>query len=293
MLISEAFSLYRSDYIVMMNQSKKTEESYASTCKLLVRFFGDVSISDMTFEDVREFRAHIATWQSPDTVRGYVVCLRSVLKFLRKRKFTVLDYEEIPVARREKRMITYLTEFEVEEFIAEVAKPRRGYNKVNRIRNIAIVKTLYATGLRNSELCALNRNSIKNRTFTVVGKSKEPRICFINQEAEDAIKEYLALRTDRDPALFVSEQTSKRIRPETIRRVFQFTCERSRFNNIHPHTIRHSYATKLLEKKVDLRYIGDLMGHVSLDTTKVYTHYSNPRLKEVYDNAHANVLTNT
>jgi site-specific recombinase XerD len=283
--ISGSFELYRTDYIVMTNRSPKTEESYRGTCKLLLRRFGDVPLDTLSFEAVRDWRNWLCTWQSNDTVRGNIICLRMVLKFMGKRGFPVMNYDEIPVAKREKRIIKYLNHDEMEAFIQEVGKPRRGYTIENKLRNVAIVRLLYATGLRNSELVALNRDSIKNRTFTVIGKSRDPRIGFIDASAELAIKQYLDTRLDKEKALFVSPQTGKRMTSDTLRKIFQNICERSEFDGVHPHTIRHSFATRLLEKRVDLRYVGDLMGHVDLNTTRLYTHYSNPKLMEIYNNA--------
>lgn len=128
----------------------------------------------------------------------------------------------------------FLTSTEAEEFIAVIAQKRRGYAEINRLRNIAIARVLYCSGLRVGELCRLNRNSIKDRQFTIVGKSKMPRICFINQAAEEAIEKYLKARTDKNPALFISNETENRITPGTIRRVLQNACERSDFEGAHP-----------------------------------------------------------
>lgn len=223
----------------------------------------------------------------PDSVRNNIVCLRMVLKFLSIKGIPVLNYNEIPVAKREKRTISYLTYDEVEEFIAEAIRPRRGYLIENRLRNEAIIRLLYATGLRNAELCSLNRDSIKNRTFTVIGKSKTERIGFIDPATDAIIKSYLNSRDDGNRALFISHQTGQRLKPCNIRVIFQNICQNSHFQGIHPHTIRHSYATKLLERRVDFRYIADLMGHADMNTTRMYSHYSNPGLKEIYDKAHA------
>jgi integrase/recombinase XerD len=283
--ISDSFELYRTDYIVMTNRSPKTEESYRGTCKLLIRRFGDVPLDALTFEAIRDWRNWLSTWQSNDTVRGNIICIRMVLKYMAKRGYKVLNYDEIPVAKREKRVIKYLDHLEMEAFIEEMGRPCRGYTLENRLRNVAIVRLLYATGLRNSELVALNRDSIKNRTFTVIGKSRDPRIGFIDSLAEAAIERYLATRNDKEKALFVSPQTGKRLTSDTLRKIFANICERSEFDGIHPHTIRHSFATRLLERRVDLRYVGDLMGHVDLNTTRIYTHYTNPKLQEIYNNA--------
>lgn len=286
LLISEAFCLYRTDYITMRNLSAKTEEGYEGACKLLVRYFTDIDFTALTFADVRNWRNWLFTWQKPDTVRNNIICLRMVLKFCAIRGYTVLNYNEIPVAKREKRTITYLTQEEVEDFIQEVGRKIRGYSRENRMRNVAIVTLLYATGLRNSELCSLNRDSIKNRSFTMIGKSRSERIGFIDEHTEQILNEYLSLRKDHNKALFITHQTGKRMTPGNLRNVFTAVCERSAFEGIHPHTIRHSYATKLLEKRVDLLYIGDLMGHASLDTTRMYAHYANPALREIYERAH-------
>lgn len=285
--ISAAFYRYRSDFILMKNQSLKTMEAYDNTRLLLVRKFGEKDICTLSFEDARKWHEWLSGWQEPDTVRGNIICLRNVLKFLKSKGLQVMNYEDIPVQKRAKRSIQYLTEEQVKEFITEVGTPFRGYSALNRKRNVAIVKFLYATGVRNSELCALNRDSIKDRTFTVVGKSKEPRIVFLDEETNQTLNEYLALRTDNNNALFISHHTGQRLSSPQLRNVFMVVCARSKkFRKVHPHTIRHSYATKLLNHKVDLRYIGALMGHQDLNTTKMYTHYANPQLKEIYDKAH-------
>ena len=137
------------------------------------------------------------------------------------------------------------------------------------------------------EMSKLNKNSIKNRQMTIVGKSLEPRLCFINRDTELAIYEYLSARNDIEPALFISNQNGKRITESNIQRIFQRVCENSngKFEKVHPHTLRHCFATSMLDRGVAIVYIQDFMGHQSLDTTKIYTHYSNNKLREVYEKA--------
>lgn len=284
--IADAFELYRIDFISFKGQSKKTEESYTVASRLLLRMYGNLNVSELTFAHVRDWKNWLGGWQKPDTTRNNIVCLRVVLKFLRARGFNALDPDLIPVPKREARQVTYLTEEEFEEFILEVGRPIRGYSIQNRLRNVAVVKLLYDTGLRNSELCSLNRNSIKNRTFSVIGKGGKVRIGFVSEDASRAIEEYLASRTDTDKALFVSEQTGKRMTPDTLRKIFKNVCARSGFEDIHPHTIRHSFATKLLRHRVDIRHIKDFMGHESLATTQIYTHVTDEDLKAIYDRVH-------
>lgn len=283
MRISEAFEYYRRAEIIAGGLSSKTAESYFYASKLAIGYFGNVEMGCIEAEDVRGFYEHLLGWQKPDTARGNIVCLRAVIKLLRRKNEPVMDPEDIKVPKREKRLIAYLTEPEVREFIAEIGRRKRGYSETNRLRNIAMAELLFSSGIRVGELCRLNRNSIRNRQFVVVEKSKMPRPCFINERTEKAIAAYLERRRDVNTALFLSHQTGKRIAPGTVRRVFQNACKSSDFDGIHPHTFRHSFGTYMLAKEVDLRYIGDMMGHESLDTTKIYTHYTNPQLKRIYD----------
>jgi len=285
MKISEAFEFYRRAEIVAGGLASKTAESYFYASKLAIGYFGDIEMRRIRAEDVRDYYEHLLGWQKPDTARGNIVCLRAVVKLLHRKKEPVMDPEDIKVPKREKRLIQYLTEPEVRAFVREVGRKQRGYSEINRLRNIAITEVLFSSGIRVGELCRLNRNSIRNRQFVVAGKSKLPRPCFINAQAEQAITDYLARRRDAEPALFLSNQSGRRIAPGTVRRIFQRTCQHSNFVGVHPHTLRHSFATYMLSQGVDLRFIGEMMGHESLDTTKIYTHYTNPQLKKIYDEA--------
>ncbi len=284
--ITEGYGLYIRDFIAFKGQSAKTQEAYTYAGRELVRRFGEIDICSLTFDDVRDWKLWLDKGRSPNTVRNYIVCLRVVLKFLRQRGYEVMNPDDIPVPKREIKQVEYLTEIEMENLFNEVKRKTRGYSNLARTRNLAIMKTLYATGLRNSELCSLDRNTIKENTFTVIGKGNKPRICFIDDESLDCVKDYLSLRDDKNPALFLT-LGGKRMKPGDVRRMFEIIRNRSSdFDFIHPHTIRHSYATKMLNRRVDIRYIKEFMGHANLDTTNLYTHVTNPDLKEIYLNAH-------
>lgn len=283
----EIFDSFLYDEIISIGYSRKTEERYIVFSRLITKFFGNIEISRLDEKKVREWREYLAKYQSPDTVRGYVICLRKFIRYCERRFDIEISAENIKVPRREKRKIDILTNEEVIEFINAISEKRRGYSEVNRLRNIAIAKLIYCSGLRVGEVCKLNKNSIKNRQMTIVGKSLEPRLCFINRDTELAIHEYLNARNDIEPALFISNQNGKRITESNIQRIFQRVCENSngKFEKVHPHTLRHCFATSMLDRGVDIVYIQDFMGHQSLDTTKIYTHYSNNKLREVYEKA--------
>lgn len=280
--ISEAFDYYREAEIIAGGLSPKTYDNYVMSEKWAIDFFGDIMIDKITSENVRAFYLYLSGWQRPNTVRGELISLRAVLNFCGKKGYQIMDTDEIKIPKRQKIPIDYLEPDEVEMFIDAVAEKRRGYSKYNRARNVAIVKLFWVSGIRVSELCAMNRDSIKNRCFVVIGKSKNPRVCFITEEVEKLIQQYLDLRTDSNPALFVTK-TDKRMTPHEVRDVFRMACSRSDFEHVRPHVIRRSFATNLLNKGVDIRYIAELLGHESLETTRAYTHVSNQKLQKIYD----------
>ena len=290
--ISDCFSDFLRDEVILCDRSSKTIERYQCFCRLLINFLGNKPIDSVSLEDTRKWREMLYSYQKPDTVRGYIVCLKCFFKYCqRKGRQLLFDTEDIKIPKREKRILDIPTEDEVEEFISILAMKRRGYCNANRLRNVAIGRLIFSSGIRVSEACSLNRNSIKNRQFTIIGKSRDSRICFIDSQTEKCIADYLNIRTDNNPALFISYQTEKRMTPGNVRNAFEAACARSdgQFVGVRPHALRHSFATKMLNKHVDLRYIGDLMGHADLNTTKVYTHYTNPQLRAIYDRAHGEI----
>lgn len=287
MKIDELAEEFIFDEIFSKGLSIKTEERHRVFFKLLISEIGD-DLVNISHNNLRKFREKLAVGRSADTVRGYIICLRKFLEWAIKTKKISIDPNiKINIPKREKRLLELPSNKELDDFYLELKNPRRGYSQVNRLRNVAIFHLILSSGLRNSEICGLNRNSIKNRQMTIIGKSKNPRLCFINEKTEIAISEYLNFRKDSDKALFVSNQNGKRITPQNLQRIFANACEKCKKLNtkITPHTLRHCFATNLLEKQVELCYIADLMGHESLDTTKIYTHYSNEKLRQVYEKA--------
>ena len=148
---------------------------------------------------------------------------------------------------------------------------------------------MYASGIRAAELRSLNRHDIKpDGTFTVVGKGSKARLCFFYQRTRDAIDVYLAARTDSHKALFLSHQSGKRLSKTGLQVIF------ARANRIaglpiplHPHVLRHSFATNLLRNNANLRYTQVFLGHSSITTTQMYSHVTDPDLKAIYEQHHS------
>jgi site-specific recombinase XerD len=154
-------------------------------------------------------------------------------------------------------------------------------------RDLAVLELLYAAGLRVSELCGLDRDDIdlRGRTVTVVGKGGKQRRVPVHDAAADALRAWFDDGRDEmvgpPEAAFVNRRGS-RLGPRDVRRIL----DRRAASPTHPHALRHTYATHLLDGGADLRVVQELLGHSSLATTQVYTHVSKERLRSVYGDTH-------
>lgn len=274
MLISEAFEKYRQDVIVFANQSKKTEENHLVCLKALLIFFGDIQIELITFQMVRLWKLELEKGRSAETVRNYIIKLRNVLKYLERQGVPVLNYESIPVPKRTDKVPVFLDKTQVTTLI----------NNTDRIKNKAIVSLLYASGIRVSECCSLDRGQIKDRSFTVVGKGGKARLCFIDERTDTLLRLYLGSRKDNLTPLFLTD-SGNRITPSAIQDTFKTIRKRTGID-CHPHTLRHSFATNLLQTNTNLYHVSRLLGHAQLTTTQQYLHAVDYDLQRVYQEHH-------
>ena len=157
------------------------------------------------------------------------------------------------------------------------------------VRDVAIVELLYGGGLRVGELCGLDVDALdgSSGSLRVMGKGSKERIVPLHDLACDAVERYLAVResllNEQSPsaALFVNRR-GNRLGPRDVSRILN----RRSLRPTHPHALRHTYATHLLDGGADLRVVQELLGHASLATTQIYTHVSKERLQQVYDRTH-------
>lgn len=157
-------------------------------------------------------------------------------------------------------------------------------------RDHAMLELFYSSGLRLAELASLNLGDIQTQRVRVIGKGNKPRQVPVGRKAAQAIKDWLGIRstfTSPDqPALFVSQKGARLGHRAIQKRLDLVARERGLPEHLHPHRLRHSFATHLLESSHDLRAIQELLGHAQLSTTQVYTQLDWQQLAESYDQAH-------
>jgi integrase/recombinase XerD len=225
---------------------------------------------------------------SPTSISRKIAALRSFLKFLvREGNLKALEIE-IEYPRQARRLPQVLSVQEVEKLMALSfgTKPRE-------LRDRALVEILYATGLRVSELVSLNLESIdfKKGFVKCLGKGGKERLVPLGQPALVALDDYLkngrprlARSDSRTAALFLNRR-GKRLTRQGVWETLKKYAEEAGLK-LSPHTLRHSFATHLLEGGADLKAVQEMLGHASLTTTQVYTHLSKSHLRKAYLSAH-------
>ena len=278
MRISAAFNGYINNYLIPKDYRPRQIELYQDSARFLIGFLGDKSVSRLTAQEICAYLDHIRATRrlSVNSLSNYVSAIRSVLKWLKATNVKCIDYELIPTPKRTPSIRPYLTAKEVDLLIENAAG----------IRGKLIISLLYSAGLRVSELCSLNRWDIQNKQFTVIGKGRKLRICFIDNRTESLLEEYLATRTDNDAALILTH-LKRRITPVAVQETVRNTSKRAGIDkHITPHTLRHSFATNFLENNGNLRYLQELLGHSDLSTTQIYTHVTGNALRAAYASYH-------
>ncbi len=277
---------------------KEAVKTWKSPLIELARAYPEPTIEDIKKEDFDTWRLSLAdSWLSVKTVNAHIITIRSWLKYLKKEEIDCLDPTVLDLMRVQDREVTFLTGEEIERYFAAI--PRE---TIQWLRDYAISECIYSTGLRISELTALSRQDVNFETleFAVRGKWGKLRVVYLTETARDAIQAYLSARRDHFSPLFIRHNYSEEninsslLSDDAIRltrffitnMVKDYGLRAGILKNMHAHTLRHSFATTLLTNWADIRIIQELLGHASITTTQVYTHVTNPKLKEAHKKFH-------
>lgn len=282
------------------NRSPKTIQNYSHYLTRLSDYAGEIKLKAINEELIRKWRLwlnRLGTNTSDEmakvTQNYHLIALRSFLRFCAKRGWETMAADKIELARTKRPQVTFLT---TEELARLAGQPDS--STVNGSRDRAIIELLFSSGLRISELVNLDRDHINlaRREFMVRGKGQKDRPVFISQEAADWIKNYLDKRQDNTKPLFIRYSGSKkvdlsgnyhRLTARSIQRmVSRYAKLAGITKHVSPHTLRHSFATDLLMNGADLRSVQAMLGHSNIATTQIYTHITDPHLKEVHQKFH-------
>ncbi len=309
MTIKNAINLFLEYCELDRNYSQKTVRMYS----YYLRFFQNWLIKKMNNENIgvdhideeiiRTYRLYLAqNYSNPhkgslkrQTQNYFLVALRSFFRFLLKKKMSVISPEVIELGKQQDRTIKFLEEADLKRLFAAVVA-----TDIIGLRDKALLEVLFSTGLRVSELAALNRDQVNLETgeFGVVGKGGKARVVFLSRKATEALKAYFAKRNDPYKPLFLRysgpkgdeglTQEKQRLSVRSIQRMIdKYRKKANILFRIGPHILRHSYATDLLSHGADLRSVQEMLGHKNIATTQIYTHVTNLRLKEVHEKYHS------
>ncbi|MEO0075680.1 MAG: tyrosine recombinase XerC [candidate division WOR-3 bacterium] len=271
------------------NFSAHTARAYQIDLYQFLEFLFDrknkKNILEVNREDIRDFIGYLLRYGYERTsVARKLSSLKSFYKFLTRRKFILINpVRALKTPKITKKLPGFLTQYQIQK-VLEISG-----NDERSLRNRAIMELLYGAGLRASELVGLNIDDIDfhNEVVLVKGKGNKERIAPLGSYAQKAVKEYLAIRQEKqNPALFLNLH-GKRLTTRSVQTIVKRLITRAaEVSHTNPHTLRHSFATHLLERGADLRAVQELLGHSSLSATQIYTHLSVKKLKEIYEKAH-------
>lgn len=285
---------------IEQNRSQKTIQNYDHYLTRLLDFAGDIEIKDIDVELIRKWRlwlnrlgTNTSDELSKTTQNYHLIALRSFLKYCAKRDIPALSADKVELARTVRKQVTFLNEDE----LARIFK-QPDLQTLNGMRDRAILELLFSSGLRVSELVGLDREHInlKRLEFMVRGKGQKDRPIFISAEAAQWIQHYLDKRQDTARPLFVRYAGRKqvdlsgnfhRLTARSVQRIVARAALLAGITkHVSPHTLRHSFATDLLMNGADLRSVQAMLGHSNIATTQIYTHVTDPHLKNVHEKFH-------
>lgn len=270
--------------------SKNTKEAYGKDLILFANFLNNKSILSITTNDIKNYIKYLNdTGKKDKTIARKIVSIRTFFDYLMKEKLISINpCEKIETPKIRKTLPKTLNEKEVLKLLSIKPKTAKEY------RNKAMIELMYATGLRVSELVNLEINDINliDDYVRVYGKGKKERIIpmanitveimdeYINVYRNSLLKGYL---TDK---VFISSYGKGITRQGFFKIIKKQAKEVGIEKDFSPHTLRHSFATHLLENGADLRSIGEMLGHENIKTTQIYTHLSNSKKRKDYEDYH-------
>lgn len=281
-------------------RSPLTVRNYDFYLKRFLEWAKIEKTTDITHDLVRQYHLYLARVRNARggnltsaTQNYHLIALRVFLTYLINRDLKTLAPAKIELAKVGERQIHFLEGNDLEKLLsAPLDAPKE--KELVRFRDKAILELLFSTGLRVSELCNLKKENINldKEEFSVKGKGNKWRVVFLSNQAKYWLKKYFEKRTDLNPYLFVrydkaakgkNEDDDRPLTPRSVERLIKKYAKIAGLTQkVVVHSLRHSFATDLLQNGADLRSVQSLLGHKNITTTQIYTHVTDQHLKDVY-----------
>ena len=271
------------------NYSDHTVTNYKIDLKDFSGSIKDKPIEQVTHVEVRLFLARLKEKNfSKRSVARKMACLRSFFKFLYREGYIKANPAvSLSTPKIDKKLPLFMNASDVVKLLESPdASDDMG------LRDRAILETLYSTGIRVSELVGLNKENVDfiSGVLKVYGKGKKERLVPVGDKALRAIRAYFekikVTEINEKKPVFLNK-SRRRVSDRAVRRIVHKYIHKTSLNeSISPHTLRHSFATHMLDRGADLRSVQELLGHANLSTTQIYTHVTTDRLKAIYDKVH-------
>lgn len=264
--------------------SSNTVNSYVRDLEEFNSFLESEYIKHVTYKDIRSYLAHMYNKKySSRTISRKLSAIRSFYKY-EVNKGIIRDNPCLLISnpKVEKKLPNYLSYNEIETML-EVPDTFKN----NSLRDKLIIEILYSTGIRVSELVNIKVKDIDfyNNQILILGKGNKERYVIFGNTLKDMLKEYISIKSDSK--YLITNKYNKKMSTRSIEEIVKKIVKIDGIKNkVTPHTIRHTFATHMLNEGADLRVVQELLGHENLKTTEVYTHVSNERLRSVYLSSH-------
>ena len=290
----------RNDFLenleIGQGRSHKTAKNYDYYLRTFFNQQAISSIEDITIHSIRLFRrwlheeAGSGNGVALPTQNYYLIAIRQFLTYVTKQEIACLAPERVELAKLPERDVDVLYPEEIDLLLSSMSG-----SSIEDLRDFALLSLLFSTGVRISEAAQLDRDDIRESSneIPVRGKGNKIRVVFLSKPAFTAISAYIAQRKDIDPALFIrhkkgiGDQEDLRLSTRTMQRIIKKRSVNAGITkDITPHTLRHSFATDLLQNGADIRHVQQLLGHSSITTTQIYTHLTDTHLQSIHDKYH-------
>jgi len=267
-----------------MGLSDHTIKNYNIDLREFIDFTNNKNIKKINIDDIRDFLKQLYTLKySTRSISRKISSLKSYFNYLESEEIIKNNPASlISNPKIEKSLPNYLNYKDLEKLLNTP-----DITKKQGIKEALILEMLYSSGLRVSELVNIKLKDINfnEKKILILGKGNKERYVYYGNPCEKLLNIYLEKFKPKE-YLFVNNKNNK-INERTIRKIVSDMAKKAEMPvHVTPHTLRHTYATHMLNEGADLKSVGDLLGHENLSTTQIYTHVSNERLRNVFLNTH-------